>query len=180
MTRELQKAVLANLEKHEGRTPYIYPDSKGNPTVGVGHLLATPQAALMLPFVEAGTTLAAPPTRILTAWKFVKEHRTAYREIRLLDSDIDALTLTDLRTFEPVMQRTFHATLPLPVATALWDMLFNLGSFEKFPQLVSAVHTADWSRAAEECVRRDVGDTRNKDTQALFLGGAAPRNEQLA
>ncbi|MFD3226958.1 hypothetical protein [Rahnella aceris] len=41
---------VTNLKNHEGFVNNIYADGDGNPTVGVGHLLANIDAALALPF----------------------------------------------------------------------------------------------------------------------------------
>jgi GH24 family phage-related lysozyme (muramidase) len=172
MNPEVQKRVLALLELHEGRSPYMYPDSKGNSTVGVGHLLPNVQSALLLPFRLAG----APSTRaslaqVSAGWASVRSFRKPYHALELDEPSIDDLVISDLKQFEPVMA-TFPQELPEAVETALWDMVFNLGSFHKFPLLVEAVHAGDWGRAAEECTRKDVGTERNADTRALFLAAS--------
>jgi GH24 family phage-related lysozyme (muramidase) len=181
MTPELQKAVLANLEAHEGRKAWLYPDSKGNPTVGVGHLVATPQAALSLPFVLSESAVAATPAQIVYTWNYVKSRQLPYTQIILLEPAIDALALADLKGFEPIVQRTFpEQGLPLPVLVGLWDMVFNLGTFREFPNFVAAVHARDWPLAADECRRRDVGAGRNRDTGAQFLAGVTARPMEQA
>ena len=175
MTAALRSKILALIEAHEGRCPTMYPDSKGNVTVGVGHLLEFLQSAVELPFfIRAAGAPATNKTRATTqqicaGWASVKHNRQPYPLLSLSDLDIDALLDADLTKFEPVMKQTFDVDdLPEPVELALWDMAFNLGSFHAFPNLVAAVRVGDWHRAAEECVRKDIGAERNAETQALF------------
>jgi GH24 family phage-related lysozyme (muramidase) len=169
MTGAFLNKLLPLLEGHEGRSRFMYPDSKRNVTVALGHLLSNVQSALLLPFYVVETRTPATKSQIAAGWAFVRAHNKPYPALEMDDAAIDALAETDLTGFEPTMQHTFgSADLPEPAELALWDMVFNLGSFHEFPELVAAVHAGDWNRAADECVRRDVSATRNTDTQALF------------
>jgi GH24 family phage-related lysozyme (muramidase) len=170
MNPEVQKRVLALLERHEGRSPHMYPDSKGNVTVGVGHLLPNVQSALLLPFKLADGTRASL-AQVSAGWASMRSFGKACHAVELDEPAIDDLLLSDLKQFEPAMAK-FPQGLPETIETALWDMVFNLGSFHKFPLLVGAVHAGDWDRAAEESTRKDVGAERNADTRALFLAAS--------
>jgi GH24 family phage-related lysozyme (muramidase) len=172
MTPEVEKAVLANLAEHEGNVRYIYPDSKGNPTVGKGHLLPNQSSAIKLPF-KTQTGEPATPERIASAWNYVKSFRQPYRLIALTQADVDNIALIDLHSFDYEMNRVFpqRDNYPVPVQLALWDMVFNLGSFTKFPKFIDAVHRGDWKTAAQESQRQDIGIGRNVTTRNQLLAG---------
>lgn len=50
LTLDQRQSLMRNLEHQEGRVNHMYLDSNGYVTVGVGHLVATVQAAQRLPF----------------------------------------------------------------------------------------------------------------------------------
>lgn len=50
LTLDQRQSLMRNLEHQEGRVNHMYLDSNGYVTVGVGHLIATVQAAQRLPF----------------------------------------------------------------------------------------------------------------------------------
>jgi hypothetical protein len=55
---------------------------------------------------------------------------------------------------------------------ALLDMIYNLGPaglFKGFPHLIAAIQTGAWAQAAEHCLRRGPGPTRNNWTRQQFL-----------
>lgn len=170
------------LRTNEGCVPWIYPDGAGNPTVGVGHLLRTVKDAIALPFVVK-TGKPATVQQIAAAWASVRHTGKPYRDLILLDPDINALLDRDLDEREPIMQRAFGGLeLPESVELALWDILFNTGNFEEeWPNLTAAVRAGDWARAAAESKRKEgnagVSAQRNELTRALFLEALKPQEE---
>ena len=171
---EFEQKLAALVESHEGRLRSMYPDSAGNVTVGVGHLLANVAVASDLPFYHVAPGQPHDRTRatrqqICAGWAFVKNNHKLYPALELSDEDIDKLRDADLASASTVVRHFFPAAIPDPVAVALGDMAFNLGSFHKFPKLVAAVERSDWQQAASECERRGISHRRNEDTRQLFL-----------
>jgi len=162
------------LHKHEGCEPCMYLDTRGNVTVGVGHLCATSSEAARLPFVLASVKPASVE-QINFGWASLRYQSkppklTRYTNLFLLKENIDDLLEDDLDRFNGVMVDTFPDlnSFPMSAQTALWDMVFNLGCFGKFPKLVLAVNSKDWLTASRECLRVGISKQRNIDTQNLF------------
>jgi GH24 family phage-related lysozyme (muramidase) len=63
--------VLKDLKRWEGDVPFMYLDSKGLVTVGIGNLLRTVEPAKLLPFVNASTGNRATEADIVTAYNAV-------------------------------------------------------------------------------------------------------------
>lgn len=183
MTDEFRGKLRTLLTGREGRVPWMYPDDEGNVTLGIGHLLATAGDALALGFPlwvgSPSNGKKATIQQICAAWGYVKQTRKPYRGLVLAESDIDALCDRDIDQKEPVITHTFPGVVfPEPAALAIWDMVFNLGSFHAFPDLVGAINDTppNWRIAARECLRKEsqVGKARNQATQALFLAALGP------
>lgn len=173
----LTPALLVRLKSHfedqEGRENCIYPDSEGNPTTGVGHLLATALSATTLPFKHPDGKPATKP-EINAAWHLVKTTGRRCQNLLLTESAIDELLVADLNRFAPVLYRNFGSLkdVPAPAIVGLYDMAFNLGGFYEFPRLRMAVLIKDWELAAQESHRLGIGNRRNTLTRALFLQAA--------
>lgn len=174
LTPSLLERLKPHIESQEGRENCIYPDSLGNATTGIGHLLAMVEDAMKLPFRRPDGKLASA-AEIKSAWYLVRSTGRRVQNILLPEGDIDALFLQDLKRFTPVLFRNFGTLvdIPQPAVVALYDMAFNLGGFHDFPRLRMAVLAEDWNLAAEECHRLGIGARRNSDTRLLFLQAAA-------
>jgi GH24 family phage-related lysozyme (muramidase) len=171
---------LAKLKEFEGCVPWMYRDTVGKVTVGVGLMLPDAKAAQALPFVLG--------TRAATAEEIVAEYArvdalplgrasTFYKtpaSLQLTQQTIDAKLSSILQGFEADLRTEFphYDTLPDAVKMALLDMIYNLGPsglFKGFPHLVAAVQTGAWAQAAEHCTRRGPGEARNTWTRQQFL-----------
>ena len=170
MTDETKQKLIVMLSAHEGRKAWMYPDTANNVTVGVGHLLATAGAALQLGFSDARGE-AAMEDDVTNGWNYVKTSNQEYKLLTLTDSQIDNLLMGDVACFYHVLIQTFPAfeTYPEPAQLALYDMVFNLGSFRAFPRFGAAVLNRNWASAAAECQREGIGAARNQDTKNQFL-----------
>ena len=166
MTEEFTAKLISLLSQHEGRKPFMYADSAGYVTVGVGHLLAKPENALGLGFIDENE-LVASDSQVTNAWNYVKASKSYYRGLTLPSDKIDNLLMEDVSRFYPVLIQTFPAfdSYPEPAQLALYDMVFNLGSFVKFPRFRAAVQAQNWEQAAAECHREGISDSRNNDTR---------------
>ena len=171
---------LAKIEWFEGSIPWMYLDTRGKVTVGVGLLLPDAGAAQKLPFV-IGTH---PATQSEIAAEFARVDampmgRPAlfYRQAgspELPRPEIDSLLRTVLAGFEAELRRamTGYDALPDSVKLALLDMAYNLGPqglLEGYPRLIRAVETGNWVQAAANSFRHGPGAARNQWTQQMFL-----------
>ena len=170
MTDEFVDKLCAMLSTHEGRKAWMYPDTAGNVTVGVGHMIPSPDAATQLGFTDANLN-PAPEEDVVNGWNFVKSSNQEYKALTLADSKINNLLMGDVVNFYLVLIQTFpkFESYPEPAQLGLYDMVFNLGSFRTFPRFAAAVLQQNWASAAAECQREGVGATRNQDTKNQFL-----------
>jgi GH24 family phage-related lysozyme (muramidase) len=171
---------LAKLKEFEGCVPWMYRDTVGKVTVGVGLMLPDAKAAQALPFVV--DTRPATPEEIATEYARVDAmaigrasafYKTA-TSLVLTQQTIDAKLSSVLAGFETDLRAQFphYDSIPDNVKMALLDMIYNLGPaglFKGFPHLVAAVETGAWAQAAEHCMRRGPGPARNDWTRQQFL-----------
>jgi GH24 family phage-related lysozyme (muramidase) len=171
---------LAKLKEFEGCIPWMYRDTVGKVTVGVGLMLPDAKAAQALPFTldtrpATPEEIAAEYTRVDSmplgrASAFYKSPTT----LELTQKTIDANLTSVLEGFEADLrtQLPHYDTLPDSVKMALLDMIYNLGPaglFKGFPHLIAAVDAGAWVQAAERCMRRGPSAARNAWTRQQFL-----------
>ncbi len=173
-------AILADLTRWEGRTNYLYRDSRGFVTIGVGNLVATAEDCAKLP-LRTALGAPAPESQKRAAWNCVEAcppgRREAYyanaSELRMTDEDVDALAFARLeREFLPGLRRLYpdYDDLPTSAQSALMDMIYNLGSagLGKFTHLRDAVNARDWTLAAAACRVSTSRQERNDWRAAKF------------
>jgi GH24 family phage-related lysozyme (muramidase) len=171
---------LAKLKEFEGCVPWMYRDTVGKVTVGVGLMLPDAKAAEALPFVVSAR--AATPEEIAAEYARVDamavgRASTFYKtptSLILTQQTIDAKLTSVLEGFEADLRGQFshYDALPEGVKVALLDMIYNLGPaglFKGFPHLVAAIQTGAWAEAAEHCMRHGPSAARNNWTRKQFL-----------
>ncbi|HEX3373034.1 MAG TPA: hypothetical protein VHS13_02430 [Edaphobacter sp.] len=171
---------LAKLKEFEGCVPWMYRDTVGKVTVGVGLMLPDAKAAQTLPFVVG--TRPATPEEIAAEYARVDAmpigRASAFYKtptsLVLSQQTIDAKLTSVLAGLEADLRTQFphYDTLPDAIKMALLDMIYNLGPaglFKGFPHLVAAIQTGAWTQAAEHCTRRGPGPARNDWTREQFL-----------
>src|SRR5262252_8893630 len=163
------QSLINMLIQAEGNIPYLYLDTRGLVTVGIGHMLADPVAATKLPFKrtdgltassteiqnEFRTVKAQEPAHVASYYKpFTKLHLEADAVMALLNADI-AATEKSVTT-----QYAVYPTYPNSPQDALCDMCFNLGpgGLKKYTKLRAAAELKDWKACADECHRNGVSD----------------------
>lgn len=169
---EYSEDFLSKLQDFEGSIGWMYLDTRGNVTVGVGHLLATEDDASALPF-DGGDPVSS--------WRTVKGARPgqiarAYQDLttaRLSPEAVQGVLIQDLDRTLAALQRGLPelATYPPTVQEALCDMAFNLGPaklLREYPHLLRCIGASDWNGAALQCHRAGIQDARNDFTAALF------------
>ncbi len=171
---------LAKLEEFEGSIPWMYRDTAGKVTVGVGSMLPDAAAATRLPFVHQG--IPATEAEILAEFQRVDAlpmgrpalfYRAASRP-ELPQAEIDALLRSVLTGFEAELKSrlTAYDSFPDGVKLALLDMAYNLGPhglLNGYPKLIKAVEAGAWAQAAANCERLGPGAARNAWTRQMFL-----------
>jgi GH24 family phage-related lysozyme (muramidase) len=175
---------LAKLKEFEGCVPWMYRDTVGKVTVGVGLMLPNTEAAEALPFfagARAATTseIAAEFARVgaMAAGRPSSSYKTP-ASLELPQQTIDAKLSAVLQQFESDLRARLphYDTLPDTVKMALLDMIYNLGPaglFKGFPHLMAAVEAGSWTQAAAHCMRRGPDAERNAWTREQFLSAVA-------
>ena len=171
---------LAKLEWFEGSIPWMYLDTRGNVTVGVGLMVPDAAAAQKLPFM-IGSRAA---TEAEIAAEFARVHRSPmgrpalfyHRDNGLVleKAEIDSLLRTVLVGFEGEVRARLpgYDSFPDGVKLALLEMAYNLGPvglLRGYPRLITAVEAGNWAQAASASFRHGPGAARNQWTQKMFL-----------
>ena len=199
--------LLHDIERWEGRTNYLYLDSRGNATIGVGFLVLDAAAACDLPFLVAPIGRLATMPEVASDYARVLAmpvglpHR-AYQAhgadpvLYLENQQIDGIGINRLRfVYLPQLARLFPGFSAFPPAArnALVDMIWNLGlghpakgerpakGLMSFGNLIGACNRGDWETAAQHCHVRTSRETRNLWRKTLFLaaaGSPAPQGDQ--
>lgn len=175
--------VLAKLTEFEGSVPWMYRDTAGHVTVGVGLMLPSAEAATALPFQVAGQAIRSE--QIASEFHRVNSlppGRAAlfYRQVNspeLPSSTIEERLRSVLLDMEAALQRHLppFASLPDPAKIALLDMAYNLGVtglVHGYPRLLAAIRSQNWTEAAAQCLRHGISTDRNAWTRLQFLSVA--------
>jgi len=176
---------LAHLEIFEGTVPWMYLDTRGFVTVGVGELLASAAKAETLSFVDPDGE-PTPQDAILDEFnrvsglipaKVAAFYRSPTSPV-LPHAAIDTLLMNHLNFFDGQLATRFpdYAGFPDPAKLGLLDMIYNLGQvglFQHFPHFMTAVDNENWLGAAANCHRVGPSQARNDWTRQQFLSAAA-------
>lgn len=180
-------------EQHEGRIPWMYLDTVGRVTVGVGHMIPSADAALTVPFVDPASGSKAQPDAIRAGYAAVAAARAsvgrvagAFQGLSALRLDDDGIAAVFAADFDRIVGRTrdlFEAvgggldSYPDPAQLAVIDMAFNLGPdglYGKFPSFrTKGLAPRAFDVAASESRRGGISDERNKWTFDQLMAAAA-------
>jgi RHS repeat-associated protein len=184
----LSEKSIAQLHEFEyppgGNPPnYMYRDTTGHVTIGVGHHILNVDSAKRIKFMIDGRP--ATPKEISEAYKAVLDHNaslntkaTAFENVsplRVEEGTITTLLTKDIKVAEAGAKGIFpdFDSYPESVQTSIVDMAFNLGVSKlrvEFPKFVDAVRKKDWLTAAQESHRRDIPEERNAFADKAFVG----------
>jgi GH24 family phage-related lysozyme (muramidase) len=175
---------LAHVEGFEGIVPWMYLDTRGFVTVGVGEMLANAARAQSLGFVDANSqpvgadVILAEYNRVsaLSRGQVSGFYRAPTSPV-LPHPQIDSLLRDHLTFFDGQLNQRFSAysNFPDPAKLGLLDMIFNLGVtglFKGFPTFMGFVQNQDWANAATQCHRNGPNAERNDWTKQQFLDAA--------
>lgn len=182
LTEAQKQTLLSDLRKFEGCIHHMYLDTKGNVTVGIGHLLATVEAAQRLRFLtEDGYGKPASKSQIAKEFKRLKKQKPGrvasyyarYTELFLPNAEIDQLTTEHIQQFHSELRRIYPGfdKFPWPANQALFDMAFNMGAAKLrrgWPKMNRAIESRDWREVAKESHRLGIQPARNEHTRKLF------------
>jgi GH24 family phage-related lysozyme (muramidase) len=174
---------LAQLKLFEGCIPWMYRDTAGHVTVGVGLMLPDSSSACALPFTspsgpstprqiaaEFARVSALPPAKLPA---FYKSPTSPELPQPVIDAKLSAV----LEAFEAALRAKLPAydALPDSVKIALLDMAYNLGPeglLKGYPLMLRAIESSSWAQAAAECERHGVSAARNAWTSQQLLSAA--------
>ena len=163
------------LEAEEARIPWLYLDTTGNPTCGIGHETPALADAQVLPFQPRITQAEWDKLLAMPAGLLARAYMGATLG-RLPDAAINALLAADIATRETAMTAAFpgYPGWPATAQLAMMDMDYNLGlgGLEKFTRLAASAKVGDWDAAALQCHRIGISSERNAETAQFFLQAA--------
>jgi len=182
---------IAKVKDFEGFTDFMYLDSTGHVTIGVGILLENSGAAKNagITFKNRKTNKAATPAEIEQDFNAIKGAAKGMTESKyekltqlVATGGLDARlkkelnqAKTDAKSFFPDFDK-----LPDTAQWALVDMAFNLGGagLKKYAKLKAALEKAvqskakaDWEAAAKESNRNGIQSSRNAAIYAWIAQG---------
>ena len=189
MANYLDQAI-ATVRRFEGSVPWMYLDTAGKVTVGVGLMLASEEAAHALPFLRKN--LAVSPADISRDFARVSAMKAGglagvYREVNGLELSDDTIS-EHLRQavlgFEGYLRSHIagYDGLPDAVKIALLDMAYNLGPgrlLTEYTHLLGAIKRQNWTAAAAASLRRGPSSERNSWTRQQFLSAASAGLAQI-
>lgn len=130
------EAECANAPQWEDTIPWLYLDSKGNPTTAEGYLVASVQASLLLPWKNPDGS-AATASAISDDWRRVtalaaNKAAAYYRSpagLSLALDDIKALTLASVQALDAPLHALYpnFDAFPLSAQTGIADRAYELG-----------------------------------------------------
>jgi GH24 family phage-related lysozyme (muramidase) len=180
--------IKALIGPFEGSIPFMYVDTKGYVTVGIGNMLPNAGAAQQLAFVNRASGSTASAAEVATDFANVAKQPKAkaarwyeqFTALDLPDPEVDRLFQGRVEEFQTQLRREYprYDSYPDGAQLALLDMAFNLGAGAlktKWPKLNQAIDSLDWGAAAGECERPEANPARNAAVKALFEGAAANR-----
>lgn len=168
--------IVTYLIHHEGSVSHLYLDTRGNVTVGVGFMIPSPEhcqdydwtpgvGAALQDFHRVAKMAPAHPAPFYKRACNARMTETAIRET--LEGKVASLR-------DAISEHWCLIDHPVSVQIALLDMAYNLGvaGLAKFGDLHEYVLAGEYEKAATECSRRGVSESRNSQTAHLFLAGA--------
>lgn len=184
---DTMSGYINNLINHEGFKNTMYRDTEGNITVGIGHLLSSPEMAAGLPFNRTRIThghgdemeheFSVSREDITSSFNALRDNPTAISGIHLSNDAVIGLAISDVESTISGLKGLYSDfdSFPRSAKTALVDMGFSVGVGKlrsDFPNFNNAVNKKDWNTAADESHRTKIGEGRNNDTKAQFQQAA--------
>ncbi|PCK04478.1 MAG: hypothetical protein COA42_19155 [Alteromonadaceae bacterium] len=182
LSEQLISNVIQATKLYEGEIPYMYLDSKGLVTVGVGFYLPTAENATSYQFNTRNNTPASSE-QIISDYEVVAAMQanmaaSYYKRnngLIMPTEEIDAQLRSKIGVFATELAGLYSDFYYFPdsVQEALFDMVFNLGITNlrtTWPSFNAAVGEQNWQVAAEQSNRKaPVSQARNEYVKNLLL-----------
>lgn len=185
----LRQRLFKLIKAYEGHINHLYLDTRGNPTIGEGHLVASIQEAQRLPFKDKTSQQPATAQQIAAEYEHVSNLPYGqdigaamfekFTQLMLSDDDIHALSLDHITRFtrelEVIYGKAELASYPEDVKLALFDMVFNLGATKlknEYIRFGRCIRARDFAGAARESHRNGIPAKRNIMVRNLLMGAA--------
>src|SRR5690554_2588275 len=189
--------VIKNTEKHEGRVPHLYLDTRGFVTVGIGHLIPNKSAMASVPLYKKGAnnvlvlaSLAEKHAEDDTIkkqpyGKYLASYYKPYTTLVMKDHDIVIQKEKHIASFYRELVGYYNTkngfsthfdAMPFEVQQALLDMSFNLGITRLKNQYINMnahIKKEKWGDAALQSNRIGIQAQRNLYIKNLFLKAQA-------
>lgn len=176
------------IRDNEGSALFMYLDTAGKVTVGIGHLLPTAADAQNLPFIVRATKKSATAEEIAADFKKVKDSgktnalSRTFKDITdlgLPESEINALFESDFKIHRDSIPSSFKlTTFPKPAQVAFVDLIYQVGITKFLPdgsytKFKAALKRRDWPRAGSEAdVNKPPTPGRNSKRKQKFMEAA--------
>ena len=166
------------VEQNEGNVPHLYGDSRGNVTVGIGHLVPDLGAAQAIALINKFTGVPATPDEVARDFEIARtlgsELASDYEDptiLRLGPGEADRLFEVDFIVHFSAADNFYSMEfLPAPVQIGLFDLAFQRGGpalVAEYVDLGGALRRRDWSRAGREANAKQTPN-RNAARQQKF------------
>ena len=155
---------------YEGHVTYMYLDSKGHVTVGIGHLIPKVEDAMEMKFYERGTTNPAHPAHIENAFNKVLDSRltdsrhTDFKDMSHVDLDlteIESLFDRDVAQFLNLLKKPIYFpnfdTYPAGAQIGMLDIAYTMGVYgfyNAFGKFRAALELRNWIEVANQSGRK--------------------------
>jgi len=179
-------------ERYEGKIDWMYLDTVGKVTVGIGHMIPSADEAAALSFVDPASGTAATGDAIRAAFAAVQaagsgDDRPAgafqsLTTIRLPDAAVTALFQADYQQIVGRIRTLFQNvgggldSYPDPAQLAVIDMGYNLGPeglYDKFPTFrTKGLAPRAFDVAARQSHRLGISEERDKWTADMLMQAA--------
>ncbi len=182
LSEQLISKVISATKLYEGEVPYMYLDSKGLVTVGVGFYMPTSDDATKFAFnkPDGSEATAAEIVEDYAAVQQMDANRVAsyYKRpegLTMTEDAINSKLAEEIESFGGELAGIYSDFDGLPdnVKQALFDMIFNLGATnlrKGWPSFNKALANQDWAEAAKQSHRRaPVSEARNDYVSNLLL-----------
>lgn len=175
-------ALMPDLARHEGSFPFLYLDTAGLVTCGLGHMIPNLAWSLKIPWQPNDPATIANDFNVVAAMPkgrlpvFYEEATVCRLPAGWAEQDAEQRLENE---YLPPLQALFSAgafdSFPLPAQVALLDMAYNLGigGLKEYVHMLAACAGGDWNKAAAECHRNGISQERNDWCAAKFKAAVA-------
>ncbi len=204
MSNPVIEALLPSLAQHEGSFLFLFLDTAGLVTCGLGHMVPNLAASQALPWQPDDPATIASDFAIVAGMPkgkvavFYEEATVCRLPANWPEQDAAQRLETE---FLPPLRALFAGgnymgklafdAFPLPAQVVLLDMSYNLGigrartathpasGLCEYALMLTACSRGDWATAAKECSRRGISAARNAWTAAQFQSATNPGAQLL-